>query len=348
MAKKLRVGLIGLGSICQGGHIPGWLAADGCEIVAGADPSPGARESTQRRAGLGADLLFEDYAQMLAQVELDVVDICTPQKLHVKPALDAFKVGCHVLVEKPMATSSIDVRKMIAAAQAADRLLMVGQSMRFTENHLALKRWVDAGLVGEVYWGRASWLRSRGVPVRPSFLLSQFSAGGPTYDIGVHVLDLSLWLMGHPEPVSVSANTWLKIANKPSLMKHDPKMYELPEDLAVGLIRFANGACISLEASWALNSPELDTWSVMLAGTEGGIVNNPPTLVREEAGILTNTYAQVNPDAGTASHTAQIVAFAEAIRKGLPSPVPGEQALITQRILDGVYKSARQGREVKV
>ncbi len=348
MAKKLKVGLIGLGSICQGGHIPGWMALEDCEIVAGADVSPAARSNTKHRAGLGDEMLFEDYRQMLEQVQFDVVDICTPQKLHVKPALAAFAAGCHVLVEKPIATSAADARKMIDAGHQAGRLLMVGQSMRFTENHLALKRWVDEGLVGEVYWGRASWLRSRGVPSRPSFLLSELSAGGPTYDIGVHVLDLSLWLMGHPEPVAVSANTWLKLADKPSLMKHDPAMYELPDDLAVGLIRFDNGACLSLEASWALNSPEFDTWSVMLAGTEGGIVNNPPTLVREEAGMLTNTYAQVNPDAGVRSHSAEIAAFVTAIRDNLPSPVPGEQALITQRILDGIYKSAERGKEVGV
>lgn len=348
MVKTLRVGLIGLGSICHGGHIPGWQALDNCEIVAGADPSPGARERTANRAGLSEDMLFEDYKTMLKQVELDVVDICTPQKLHVQPTLDAFRAGCHVLVEKPMATCAKDALRMIEAGREADRLLNVGQSMRYAENHLALKRWVDEGLLGEVYWGRASWLRSRGVPSRPSFLLSQFSAGGPTYDIGVHVLDLALWLMGHPQPVSVSANTWLKLADKPSLMKHDPKMYELPEDLAVGLIRFANGACLSLEASWALNSPEFDNWSVMLAGTEGGVVNNPPTLIREEAGMLTNTYAQVNPDAGIRSHSAQIAAFADAIVNDLPAPVSGEQALMTQRILDGIYKSAERGKEVKV
>ncbi len=347
MAKKLRVGLIGLGSICQGGHIPGWLSVPNAEIVAGADPSAAAREKTAQSAGVKAEALYEDYRQMLREVELDICDICTPQLMHLRPTLDAFKAGCHVHVEKPMATAAKDCRRMIEAGKQAGKLLMVGQTMRFMEESLALKRWVDAGLVGDIYWARACWLRARGVPSRPSFIVKEQSAGGPCYDIGVHMLDLCLYLMGHPEPVSVSANVWLKLADKPSLMKHDHKAYGVPDDMAAGFIRFDNGACLSLETSWALNYPDDDAYHVFLAGTKGGIKSNPATLVREEAGMLTDTTVQVNPDRGVRAHVKQIEVFAEAVTKGLPSPVPGEQALLTQRILDGVYKSASLGKEVK-
>ncbi len=168
------------------------------------------------------------------------------------------------------------------------------------------------------------------------------------YDLGVHILDLCLYLMGHPEPVSVSANVWVEIANKPSLMKHDPKMFEVPDEFTAGFIRFANGACISLETSWALNYPENEAGSIFLAGTKGGIKTNPATLVREEAGMLTNTTVQVNPDAGAKAHRLEIHDFTNALVKGLPSPVPGEDALMTQKILDGIYKSAEKGKEVTI
>lgn len=348
MAKKLRVGVIGSGAIFQGAHLPGWLALPDVEIVALADVREEALESTLAKLPNAENVkTFLDYRQMLRDVPLDIVDICTPNCYHCQPTIDAFAAGCHVIVEKPCATSVAEVKRMIAAGHEANRLLMVAQSLRFTDAHIALKKWVDAGLVGDIYYGRLSLLRPRGVPHWGEFIVKEKSAGGPCYDLAVHIIDLALYLMGHPEPVSVSANYWLEISNKPSIMKHDPKRYTVPDELAAGYIRFANGAGIIFETSWAVNAPE-GTYNIFLAGTKGGIINNPPTLVREEAGLLTNTTIQVNPDAGIASHSEEIRLFVEAIRKGLPSPVPGEQALLTQRILDGIYKSSERGKEVHV
>lgn len=347
MAKKLRVGVVGTGGIFQGAHLPGWKALDDVEIVAMADIRESALKDAQAKYGSESVNCYDDYRKMLKNEELDIVDVCTPNCFHMAPTVAAFEAGCHVITEKPCGTSVAEVQKMIAASEKAGKLFMVAQSLRFTDAHLAMKRWVDAGLVGDVYYGRLSLLRPRGVPSWGDFIVKEMSAGGPCYDLAVHVLDLALYLMGHPEPVAVSANYWLKISDKPSVMKHDPKRYTVPDELAAGFIRFANGASLILETSWAVNAPE-GTYNVFLAGDKGGIQNNPLTLVREEAGMLTNTSVQVNPDQGIASHSEEIRRFVEAIRKGLPSPVPGEQALMTQRILDGIYKSAEKGKEVKV
>lgn len=347
MAKKLRVGVIGSGGIFQGAHLPGWKAlANDVEIVAIAD----IREEAYKKAAelYGGEVqTFDCYDKMLSSVELDIVDVCTPNCFHCDPTVAAFKAGAHVICEKPCGTSVKEVERMIAAGKEAGKMFMVAQSLRFTDAHLAMRRWVDAGLLGEIYYGRLSLLRPRGVPAWGEFIVKEKSAGGPCYDLAVHILDLALSLMGHPEPVAVSANYWLKLANKPSIMKHDPKRYTVPDELAAGFVRFANGASLILETSWAVNAPE-GTYNVFLAGDKGGMQNNPLTLVREEAGMLTNTSVQVNPDQGIASHSEEIRRFVEAIRKGLPSPVPGEQALLTQRILDGIYKSAEKGKEVKV
>ncbi len=347
MAKKLRVGIVGVGGIAQGCHIPGWQNVEDAEIVAAADIRKQALAAGGELAGIPKDRLYTDYNKMLREVEMDIVDVCTPNCVHKAPTMAAFKRGCHVIVEKPITTSVANAKQMIAAGKQARKLLMVAQSMRFGEDALIMKRWVDEGLVGDIYWGRASYLRPRGVPAWGTFISKELSAGGPAYDLAVHILDLCMWLMGHPEPVSVSANIYLEISNKPSLMTHNPKKFTVPDELAVGFIRFANGASLTLETSWAINSTQPNN-GVFLAGTKGGIQNNPPTLVREEAGMLTDTTVQVSPDRGIASHHEEIRQFAEAIRKGKPSPVPGEQALITQRILDGIYKSSERGKEVKV
>jgi predicted dehydrogenase len=343
---KLKIGFIGFGGIAQT-HVEGWKKLPSTEIVAVADVSPQARKYAVEGLGLPETAVFEDHTKMLKQVELDAVDICTPNSYHFKPTVDAFKAGCHVIVEKPCGTSAKQVEQMTAAGHEAGKLFMVAQSLRYVDSSLILKNWVDAGLIGEAYWARASMLRVRGVPAWGAFIDKGLSEGGPCYDIGVHILDLCLWLMGHPQPVSVSAGTYLKIADKPSLMGHDPAKYTVPEDFAVGFVRFANGASISLEASWALNLPG-GVGNAHICGTKGGLQWAPPTLVTEANGMVANTTPQVNPFERIHAHQEEIRLFVEAIEKGLPSPVPGEQALITQKILDGMYKSGQQGKEVKV
>jgi len=302
MAKKLRVGVIGSGAIFTGAHLPGWKALPDVEIVAIADIKKESQKTAAAAIGNDKLQIYSDYKQMLKEMQPDVVDVCTPNAFHCDPTVAAFKAGAHVITEKPCATSVAEVQKMIAAGKQAKKLFMVAQSLRFTDAHLAMKKWVDAGMVGNIYYGRLSLLRPRGVPSWGDFIVKEMSAGGPCYDLAVHILDLALYLMGHPDPVTVSANYWLKISNKPSIMKHDPKRYTVPDELAAGFVRFANGACLVLETSWAVNAPE-GTYNVFLAGDKGGIQNNPLTLVREEAGLLTNATVQVNPDAGIAPHS---------------------------------------------
>jgi len=348
MSKKLRVGLIGAGNIAQV-HMAGWDENQDAEVVAICDIKREACEDTAERWDVAKNALFDDYETMLENVELDAVDICTPNAYHKPAAIAGFEAGCHVLVEKPVAISADQCRAMIEAGKQADRLLMVGQVVRFSVEGKTLRTWVDAGLVGDIYWGHCSYLRSRGVPGHGQFIDAEAAGGGPCYDVGVHVLDLALWLMDFPEPVSVSAATYLELADKPSLMKHDPAKYTVPEDMAAGLIRFANGATISLQTSWALNVTEQATVvNVIMCGDKAGLQYTPPTLVKEQHGMLVNYSPQVPVDVSGSLFVAEIDAFVEAIIKGEPSPVPGEQALITQRILDGVYASGKAGEEVEV
>jgi len=347
MRDKLRVGFVGTGGIARGNHIPAWMQLPDAEIVAISEIDPKAGALGAEMAKVDKAHVYDDYEKMFEDEDLDVVDVCTANCMHMPPTVAALEAGCHVFVEKPVATSADEVRKMIAARDKSQKLLCVTQNMRFSDEAIAAKRFVDEGGIGDPYWAKAEYLRARGVPAWGAFSDVEKSAGGPCYDIGVHVLDLTLHLMGFPEPVSVSANTWLEISNKPSVMAHDPKKYTVPEELAVGFIRFENDICVSLGASWALNATGNQN-NVSVFGTEGGVQMWPFTLVKEEHGMMLNCTPQVIGDKGLGGHAEEISQFVDAIIRGGMVPVPPEQALITQRILDGIYKSAEEGTEVKV
>ncbi|MBU0607150.1 MAG: Gfo/Idh/MocA family oxidoreductase, partial [Armatimonadetes bacterium] len=346
---KLKVGFVGAGGIARGAHLPAFQAlADECEVVAAADVAAPVLETFAAAACLDAGQCYSDYGDMLSKAKLDVAVICTPNSWHCQPTIDAFAAGCHVLCEKPIAISAGQARDMIAAGHKAKKLFMVGQTLRFLKPGAMMKEWVNEGVIGDIYWARAQYLRNRGIPGRLGFVSKELSQGGPIYDIGVHVLDLALWLMDFPEPVSVAAGVYNKLASKKSpLNPFAPKQYTVPDDSSFSLIRFANGATVSLECSWALNIPQ-PAMNVTVCGEKGGCQYEPLAMVTERHGRLDRVTPEIYKYPEPGGHHAEVRDFIEAIRKEKPSPVPGEQALITQRILDAIYKSGEKGKEVRV
>jgi predicted dehydrogenase len=327
--------------------MPGWerLKGDGVQVVAMCDV---VRKVAQQAADkFSVPHVYTDYRKMLRELELDIVDVCTPNKYHKAPTVAALQKGCHVLVEKPMAMTVAEAKAMIAAAKKARRKLMVGQNVRYGSESQAMKKFVDDGGLGQVYWAKASALRRRGIPGWGVFTNKELQGGGPIIDIGVHILDLTLWLMGFPEPAAVSGVTYAKIGTRKGvggMGQWDWRHYSV-EDHAAGLIRMRNGATIFLEASFALNVPQ-DEFRTYVCGTKGGICSSPLTFVTEAHENIINGTPQFL--GSVQSHAEEIRLFVEAIRKNLPSPVPGEQALITQKILNGIYESAAQGKEVQI
>ena len=345
--KKLGVAIVGSGGIAQGAHMPAYAALPECEILAVCDNSKPARESAAEK--FNVPNVFETWAPMLEMPEIDIVSVCTPNTYHFQPTVDALKAGKHVLVEKPMAISVAEAKKMQASAKKANKKLMIGQTARFNPQGKAMKDFMDSGAAGDVYYARAQALRRRGIPGWGAFTSKELSVGGPVFDIGVHILDLTLWLMGFPEPVSVSGSVCAPIGTRPGpqvagMGAWDPKRYGV-EDFGVGYVRFKNGASLVLEASWALNIAE-EAFTTTICGTKGGLQSSPLKLIREEFGALTVS----TPDilSGNSGHNEEIRAFVECIQKDLPEPVPAEQSIITQRILDGIYDSSKSHAEVKV
>ncbi len=212
---KLQVGIIGVGGIGRDQHLPGWAKVPFAEVTAVADLS---EEALQRAVhGTAIAHCFHDWHDLVKLDGLDIVDICTPNRTHAPIALAALEAGKHVLCEKPLATTAAEVRSMMDAAQQANKLLMAGQHLRFDPACRQVKAIIDGGMLGDIYYTRAQWLRRRMLPPRNTFIEHHLSGGGCALDIGVHVLDLAYWFLGRrsrsasrllPMPGWLSATTF--------------------------------------------------------------------------------------------------------------------------------------------
>ena len=349
MANTLKVGLIGVGGIA-GAHFPGWKESPDAELIALADPAAPVLHKVGEEQGIG--LLYEDPLDLIRNPDIDIIDICTPNRYHAPLAIAALEAGKHVICEKPLAPTPEDIREMIAARDASGKTLMTAQHWRFTPGANALKDEINAGELGDVYHTRAWMLRRCLAPVRPGFIMKQHSGGGPCIDIGVHILDLALWFLGHPKPVSVSGVTQDKLAHQPGAFSKwggkIPESFDV-EEFASAFVRFDTGATLILEVSWLLHhKTEGDDMQMWLYGTNGGAhwPSNEILHADNENDALTERVLPATENGRP--HALECIAFADAVANGKPSPVPAEQSLDVQKILDGLYRSATTGREVAV
>jgi predicted dehydrogenase len=344
--RRLRVGVIGLGM--GRAHIEGWKQHPQVEVVAIADPD------AQRLAAVGEQYgipgRHASAEAMLAAEALDVVSVCTPNKFHKDLTLAALAAGCHVLCEKPMAMNADEGREMLAAAERAGKRLMINFSYRFSAQSRALKAQVDGGVFGDFYFGRSVWHRRRGMPGFGGwFGTKALAGGGPLIDLGVHRLDLALWLMGYPKPTWVMGATYDPIAR--ALADQAGKTFDV-EDLATAFIRFENGATLALEASWAANIAEAELMETRLLGTKAGLLQkNLHEGYTFDAHIFTELNGapfdlhlhQAATPAPSAMHD-----YADAILNDRPHPAPGEEGLVVMELLDAIYESARTGAPVRL
>jgi predicted dehydrogenase len=347
--RTLGVGIIGSGGIARGAHLPAYKACEGegVRILACADVNPDTARQTAEQFEIPH--IFTDYKKLLEMEEIDAVSVCTPNFLHMQPTIDALEAGKHVLVEKPLAMNAAEGSAMVDAARRTGNKLQVGFHTRFQSAAQALKRFVDAGEMGEIYFARAQAMRRRGIPGWGVFTQKDKQGGGPLIDIGVHILDLTLWLMGHPKPVLCSGQTYAKFGPREGILglmgQWDPKTFTV-EDFAVGMVRFGNGATLVLESSFVANQEQRDTFNTELFGSEGGCSFSPPKMFFEKHQTLIDATPVFLPQ--VKAHEAEIRAFVRAILEDTPVPVTGEEALMTTQIIDAIYRSTDMGREVPV
>ena len=346
MSGKLRVGMIGTGGIARSVHFPGWQSCPRAEIVACLDMDPARAQAAAR--DFNVPTVCTSLRELLAQ-DIDVVDICTPNYDHRKSALAALKAGKHVYCEKPMAMNSREGAAMVAAAKKAKRKLMIGLHNRYRSEVQCIKALVDAGRLGNIYYSRALSIRRRGVPSWGVFGRKKLQGGGPLIDIGVHAIDMAWYLMGKPKPVSVSGRFYETIGKTPGHMgmfgPWDWKTYDV-EDFAVALVRFAEGQTMMVESAFCVNLAE-DKFSAEVVGDKGGATVSPLKVLVEEAGYMMECQPQFVKDR-VQPHAAGLHAFAEAVLDDRPVPIPGEEALVTQQIIDALYRSSALGREVRL
>ena len=349
--KKFRVAVIGCGGIAQT-HLAALQSFPDVEVVAGVDILPSRLKVMEEKWGV--QRLYKDWKQMLKEVKPDAVDICTPNGVHAAPAIDAANAGCHVIVEKPMAMNPAECEKMIAAAEKAGKKLTIGVQYRDHPNTQSMKRAADAGTFGDVMFVKCQALRRRGIPNWGVFGQKKLQGGGPMIDIGVHVIEMAHYVMGSPKPVAATGRTWTYMGDKPSkVVSQWPnwayKTYTV-EDLAVGHIRFDNGAILQIEASFVAHI-EKDTWNFKLYGTKGGASWDPPMIFEDRNGSM------INSSPGFLEKTSDFPSmfkiklrnWIDGCTKNTPLEAPGEAGLAVQKILDGVYRSSDAGgKEVAI
>jgi predicted dehydrogenase len=345
---KIRVGVIGLGIGRH--HIRGYRSHPNAEVTAIADLD--VTRLAEIGDQYGIDKRYPSGEEMIAKEELDVVSIATPNKFHKPLTIAALEAGCHVLCEKPMAMNAGEAREMLAAARRAGKRLMIDFSYRFSEQSQALKAQVDAGVLGEVYFARTLWHRRRGLPRFGGwFGQKAISGGGPLIDLGVHRLDLALWLMGYPKPVWVMGRTYNPIAS--ALAAEQGVDYDV-EDLAVAMISFDNGATLEIEASWAAHIQEREWMETRLFGTKGGLVQRNLNETYEfEAEIYLEQEGahfdmKLHVPARPAPHQNAMYHFCDSLVNDTPHIATGEEGLLVMEILDAIYKSAESGQPVRI
>ncbi len=336
-------------------HLPSYQKLDNVEIVAICDINPEKIDTCKADFALGDVASFTDYKELLNYEGLDFVDICTPNYLHSIIAVDALNKGINVLCEKPDAISVPEAQRMKEAAEKSGKHLMVIRNNRFRPTSRYLKKFIEDGKMGEIYCGRCGWQRRRGIPGKGGwFTTTEQSGGGPLIDLGVHMIDLSIWLMGNPTPVSVSGCTYRKFADSETSDSVDSVFGEKKadgtfdvEDLAMGFIRFDNGACLQIEFSWASNV-ETDRIFVELRGTKAGssFDGNSIKIFTEDDGTLVNLEPRVSDN--ISMHYENIKHFTDVLMSGTKPDFIPIQGFNMIKILKAIYTSAETGAEVRL
>lgn len=347
MNNVLRVGIIGAGGIARAAHIPNYLKhVDKVKIVAVADV---VRENAEQLASkFDIDNVFTSYDEMLNTVELDAVSVCTPNKFHAEATIAALKAGCHVICEKPPAMTVEEAEKMAATAQQAGKILTYGLHYRRTPEVEALKRFIDADELGGIYAARVHAIRRRGIPGWGVFTNKELQGGGPLIDIGVHMLDTALYLMGYPEPDTVFGVAYQKLGNKKGVGLSGEWDWEnfSVEDMVRGMITFKNGASIILETAFAANIEQREEMSVSLMGDKGGADVFPLKIYQEKHNTLIDITPAYLPKVD--AHGIQMECFVNGCLTGNQPISNAKQGVALQKIINSLYESAEKGKAIKL
>lgn len=348
---KIRIGVIGAGAIGNV-HMAEYHRNPEFDLVAVADNNLPLSEKSAGQFDIPK--VYTDAQELIADEQIDAVAIGVPNKWHAPLATQALRAGKHVLLEKPMGLNSDAAKEIVRAQRETGNVVMISHQLRWEWMYMAAKEQVEKGALGHIYSAKAGAWRRKGIPGWGSwFTRKSESGGGPLIDIGVHYLDLTLWLMGNPKPVSVFGSTYAEFGPKKRGIGEwgTPKFdgYYDVEDLATALIKMEDGSTVSLDVSWAVHMDTDNTPFIHLMGSEGGV-----SLHRDKATLLTEAFDRpidvemAPPEEDEGSRARLSNHFASCIREGAEPLTSAMTGLTNNLILDAIYESSRTGHEVKI
>ena len=361
--KKMRVGIIGTGWIADA-HIEAYQPQPDVEIVAGCDLVPGKAKAFFEKHGVeGVKTDYKDDVEMLADksLKLDCVSVCTYNRQHAPCTIHALEAGVNVLLEKPMCVTLDEAIDIIKAEKKSGKVLSIGFQPRFNPNMQAIKKIVESGELGDIYYIQTGGGRRRGIPTPfgTTFIEDETAGLGALGDIGCYSLDLVLNAIGYPKPLTVSGVKQAIFGKDPNCVcYHGHSEYAAKfgvDDWAAAFVRLEGGIILDFRIAWAMN---LDTpGDTIIMGTKGslripstdcwnGILDKPLVVYKEVAGIQTETVIPLQPNNDL--WQAKIRSFLDASKNGTAAPVPSSQILYNQAILDGIAKSSELGREIEL
>jgi predicted dehydrogenase len=354
---KLRIGIIGCGGIANGKHMPSLKTLSNVEMVAFCDLVIEKAQKAAKEYGSLDAKVYTDYNELLQDKTIDVIHVLTPNKSHAELSIASMKAGKHVMCEKPMAKTAADALEMVNIAKETGKKLTIGYQHRHKEESTYLKKAIDRGDLGEIYFAKALAVRRRGTPTWGVFLKEEEQGGGPLIDIGTHSLDLTLWLMNNYKPKMVVGTKYKKLLDPDCGNPWGPwdVKENTVEDSAFGFIVMENGATIILESSWALNTIEpVQEGSTVLCGSKAGAqIKDCLSINKDEFGKL----IEIKPDLSAGG-----VAFYDGVAK-TPPIVEAErwidsiindtevvvkpyEAYIVSKILEAIYESTNTGKAI--
>lgn len=349
----LRAGVIGLGWAGEQ-HLNAYRDLPGVEIVAVADPGPFLAERGEE-LGIDEDRRFADPQALIDSGLIDVISIATPTATHAPLAIAALDAGLHVLSEKPMAETGVVAQTMVDAAQRNGRVLDVCFNHRRRGNVKALKKVIDEGVLGDIYYAKTGWVRRQGIPGMGGwFTTKSLAGGGPMMDIGVHMLDMTLYLLGEPQVTTATGSIYAEFGPKGrggsafgTRNVQGATAFDV-EDLSTAMLRLDSGATLLVEASWAQWIPHDDAY-VTVYGSEGGASIHfggdgaALEVWTEKDGYPARLEPPVLPDG---HHKEAVADFVAKVASGDFAAHDGSDAVVRALVVDAIYASAEKGGEV--
>jgi predicted dehydrogenase len=356
--RRLKVGIIGTGWIAEA-HIESYKRQPDVDVVAAADLIPGKAEAFMERYGVEGVRFYPDHLALLeAEPDLDAVSVCTYNRTHAVCTIDALQHGVNVLLEKPMCVTTEEAVEICRAEKASGKVLSIGFQPRFDVNMQMIKKIVQGGELGQIYYIQTGGGRRRGIP--NSTFIEQKTAGiGALGDIGCYSLDMVLNAIDYPKPLTVSG--YISAFFGPNPLYNNPAdaaRFNV-DDFAAAFVRLEGGIILDFRIAWAMHA---DTpGDTILFGTKGalripstdcwnGSVGGPMTLYHDLAGERAETTVPIlkNDASKGGLFDQKIRSFLDAVLEGGAAPVPASQILYNQAIIDGILKSSEAGREIEI